>query len=152
MNITVEIKAPELAEAILNLASALAIGKNSQNPTLMQAPAPIPAITPVPVAAAPAPAPAPATMVAPAAAPIPAAVPTTDPLTGQLAQAAVVPTTAPTYTMDQLAQAATQLIDSGHREQVVALLATFGVQALTALPKEQYGNFATQLRTMGAKI
>lgn len=63
-----------------------------------------------------------------------------------------VPTTAASYSMDQLAVAATQLMDAGRKVELVALLTAFGVQALTMLPKEQYGNFATQLRTMGAKI
>lgn len=64
----------------------------------------------------------------------------------------VVPTTAQTYTMDQLAVAATQLMDAGKQPELVSLLNSFGVQALTALPKEQYGAFATALRQMGAKI
>ncbi|WP_077621529.1 hypothetical protein [Sediminibacillus massiliensis] len=63
-----------------------------------------------------------------------------------------VPTSNPTYSMDQLAVAATQLVDAGKREELVSLLSVFGVQALTALPKEQYGAFATKLREMGAKI
>ncbi|MPN41310.1 hypothetical protein SDC9_188853 [bioreactor metagenome] len=54
--------------------------------------------------------------------------------------------------MEQLAVAATQLVDAGRRQELVNLLTSFGVQALTTLPKEQYGNFATQLRAMGAKI
>jgi hypothetical protein len=65
---------------------------------------------------------------------------------------AAVPTSAPTYSSDQLAQAATQLVDAGMRPQLVNLLAQFGIQALQNLPKEQYGAFATQLRAMGAKI
>lgn len=65
---------------------------------------------------------------------------------------APVPTTAPTYTMDQLAVAATQLVDAGKRDQLVQLLQSFGAQALLQLPKEQYGAFATKLREMGAKI
>jgi hypothetical protein len=63
-----------------------------------------------------------------------------------------VPTSAQSYTMEQLAVAATQLVDAGRREELVNLLKSFGVQALTALSKEQYGAFATQLRTLGAKI
>jgi hypothetical protein len=54
--------------------------------------------------------------------------------------------------MEQLAVAATQLNDAGRRVELINLLSSFGVQALTALPKEQYGNFATQLRALGAKI
>lgn len=67
-------------------------------------------------------------------------------------QTSIVPTSAPTYTMEQLAVAATQLVDAGRRAELVNLLNTFGVQALTVLPKEQYGAFATQLRALGAKI
>jgi hypothetical protein len=63
-----------------------------------------------------------------------------------------VPTSAQSYTMEQLAVAATQLVDSGRRADLVNLLNSFGVQALTALPKEHYGSFATQLRALGAKI
>ena len=69
-----------------------------------------------------------------------------------VAPTTTVPTTAPTYNMDQLSVAATQLVDAGRRTELVALLSSFGVQALTALPKEQYGAFATSLRAMGAKI
>lgn len=63
-----------------------------------------------------------------------------------------VPTTSQTFTMDQLAVAATALSDAGKRQEVLNLLTAFGVQMLTALPQEQYGNFATHLRSLGAKI
>ena len=43
-------------------------------------------------------------------------------------------------------------MDGGKQQEVLALLAKFGVQALTMLPQEQYGNFATELRILGAKI
>jgi hypothetical protein len=74
------------------------------------------------------------------------------PIQTPAAQAATVPTSAQTYTMEQLAVAATQLVDAGRRTELLELLSSFGVQALTALPKEQYGAFATQLRALGAKI
>lgn len=67
-------------------------------------------------------------------------------------QAPAVPTTVQTYTQEQLALAATALVDTGRLKELQALLATFGIQALTQLPQEQYGNFATQLRALGAKI
>lgn len=70
----------------------------------------------------------------------------------QVAQQPPAPTTAPTYTMEQLAVAATQLMDAGQKEVVLGLLAAFGVEALTQLPHEQYGVFATALRGKGAKI
>ncbi len=63
-----------------------------------------------------------------------------------------VPTAAHVYNLEQLAVAATPLIDAGRQHELVALLAQFGVQALTQLPKERYGEFATALRQLGAKI
>lgn len=64
-----------------------------------------------------------------------------------------VPTSASQYTLEQLAVAATQLMDAGRQQELVNMLNhSFGVQALTQLPKEQYGAFATKLREMGAKI
>ena len=69
----------------------------------------------------------------------------------QLPQAPVQ-TQIPTYTQQDLALAATQLMDSGKQQDVLNLIASFGVQALTQLPQEQFGNFATALRTLGAKI
>lgn len=63
-----------------------------------------------------------------------------------------VPTTATTYTMDQLAVAATQLSDAGKRDELLQILASFGVQALTQLPQEQYPAFAAKLRELGAQI
>lgn len=74
------------------------------------------------------------------------------PRQSQATQSPIVPTSSQTYTMEQLAVAATQIVDAGRRTELVNLLSSFGVQALTALPKEQYGAFATQLRTLGAKI
>lgn len=63
-----------------------------------------------------------------------------------------VPTSAPSYTVDDLSRAASPLIDAGKQTDLVNLLAQFGVQAVTQLPKERYGEFATALRSLGAKI
>lgn len=63
-----------------------------------------------------------------------------------------VPTSSQTFTMDQLAVAATALSDAGKRQEVLNLLTAFSIPMLTALPQEQYGNFATHLRSLGAKI
>ena len=67
-------------------------------------------------------------------------------------QVATVPIAAQTYTMEQLAVAATRVVDAGRRTELVCLLNSFGVQALTALPKDQYGAFATGLRALRVKI
>ena len=77
---------------------------------------------------------------------VPVAQPVPQPVAG------AVPTATPTYTMEQLAVAGTQLVDAGRRDDLVKLLAAFGVQSLTELPEEQYGAFATKLRELEAKI
>ena len=66
--------------------------------------------------------------------------------------APVVPTVEHTYTLDELANAAMTLMDKGMQNQLQELLASYGVEALPALPREKYGNFATALRGMGANI
>ena len=68
------------------------------------------------------------------------------------APAAVVPTSAITYTQDDLARAATQVMDAGGQSQLIGLLSQFGVISLPELPPEQYGAFATALRGLGAQI
>jgi hypothetical protein len=54
--------------------------------------------------------------------------------------------------MDELTNAAVMLMDSGRQADLLNLLAQFGVEALPALPREQYGAFATALRGLGAQI
>jgi len=130
-------------------AAAMAPAPTAQAATVTPALTPVPAIAPAPVPVVQEPAvPVTQTSTAPPAAPAPTQAPTATPRQAPTA----VPTVAQTYTLDQLAVAATQLVDAGRREELVALLGQFGVQALTALPKEQYGAFATALRQMGAKI
>lgn len=63
-----------------------------------------------------------------------------------------VPTTERTYSLDELANAAMTLMDKGMQNQLQELLTSYGVEALPALPREMYGNFATALRGMGANI
>lgn len=152
MEITVKIEAPELASAIRSLAEA--IGGQAKNIPCQAPVAPTsnaPTFVPVqqPVQTQP-------PMQQPVQQPVQTQQPGFDPVTGAATLAGQVPgsvpTTAQTYTMEQIAVAATQLVDAGRRGELVELLAQFGVQALTALPKEQYGAFATHLRAKGAKI
>ncbi|WP_333813729.1 hypothetical protein [Muricomes intestini] len=63
-----------------------------------------------------------------------------------------VQTTAPAYQLEDLSMAAMQLMDKGMQDQLQQLLAGYGVESLPSLPAEQYGNFATALRGMGAQI
>ena len=92
------------------------------------------------------------------AVPQPAAAPQTHALvspTAPPAPVAAVPLAATLgYTLDQLARAGAEIASQGPDKLAAAnaLLAQFGVQALTQLPKEQYGAFATALRGLGAKI
>ncbi|MCM3589647.1 hypothetical protein M4D58_03260 [Brevibacillus borstelensis] len=166
MNITLNIEAgnpAELQEAVVGLAGIFggvaapqtAAAENvvplvPQHHVPQHQPEQVPVTTP-PVAP-PAAASVPAVPVVPPAQAVPVAPPAAPTQAPTAAPGAVPTAGAPTYTMDQLAVAATQLVDAGRQAEVVQLLASFGVQALTALPKEHYGAFATQLRAMGAKL
>lgn len=79
-------------------------------------------------------------------APVPAPVAQTTPATP------AVPTSQQTYSLDDLARAGMTLMDSGRQADLQGLLIQFGVEALPALPQEQYGAFATALRGLGAQI
>lgn len=74
------------------------------------------------------------------------------PVTSPPVQQAPVQTAAPSYSADDLARAAMTLMDSGRQGDLINLLAQFGTEALTQLPQEQYGAFATALRGLGAPI
>lgn len=69
-------------------------------------------------------------------------------------QAGVLPTTAvpQEYTIEQLQVAAAGLSSMGKMPQVVGILKQFGIQAMTELPRERYGEFAIALREAGAQI
>lgn len=139
--ITLKIEVSELTAAILVLAEAVRGGQAAPLNTasgITPAPAPvasspIEASTSVPVMANP----------MPAAPPIPET---------PASAVAAVPTQAPTYGPQQLAVAATQLVDAGRIGEVQGLLAKYGANSILALPKEQYGAFATDLRALGVKI
>jgi cytoskeletal protein RodZ len=143
MNIKIEISAPGLEQALNSLANAIG-GKGLS--THAEAPVQVSQETVQ----------QPAQYQQPAQQPVPTAVPTSQQQApqapAQQTQPQGVPTTAPSYTMDQLAVASTQLVDAGRREELLQLLSSFGASALMQLPKEQYGAFATKLREMGAKI
>lgn len=61
-------------------------------------------------------------------------------------------TVTPTYTMEQLAVAATGLIDAGKMQDVQNTLASLGAQTLMDLPQEKYGEFASAIKAIGAVI
>lgn len=165
LEMKITIAAPDLAAALNNLAVAIANGKNPHTvcnqygtdnkhidnvgtinmgmggkaqPATPAAPVnPTPAPT-VPTQATGAPLSAtPAQTVAPVA---------------NVPVASAVPTGAPTYTLDMIARAGAALVDAGKMDALCGLLAKYGVEALTALDPAQYGNFANDLRALGALI
>lgn len=147
MKIKIEADAAVL-KAIDKLTTALE--KSAVNISVPQdTPAPVLPVTTPPasvVPTQPTPAPVATTTPAPApAAPAQTAAPTNP-------APAVPVTTAPTYTLDQIAKAGASLVDAGKMEQLLALLAKYGVQAITQLQPDQYGVFATELRTLGAQL
>lgn len=147
MKIKIEADAAVL-KAIDKLTTALE--KNAVNISVSQdTPAPVPPVTMPPATVVPTqPTPAPVATPTPAPAPVAPAqtVAPTNPAP------AVPVTTAPTYTLDQIAKAGASLVDAGKMEQLLALLAKYGVQAVTQLQPDQYGVFATELRTLGAQL
>ena len=111
------------------------------NPEAAAVAAATPAVNTVPVNTVPVQPVIPEAQAAPAA-PVTPAVPVTS----------MVPTSTREYTLDELARAGMTLMDAGRQADVQNLLMRFGVSVLPALPKEQYGAFATALREMGAQI
>lgn len=122
------------AEAAAVAIQAVIAAQGGVAPAVAASPAEMPAQTPVaaPVAAPAAPAPtAPAPVAPPAAVPV---------------------ATAPTFTREQIMTAGAALIDAGKMNELMTLLNTFGVQAVTQLKENQLGAFATELRKLGAQI
>lgn len=151
--INVTVNAPEIAEALNNLAAALKGAKPepaASKTGKADKPAPVPPADYMPPAdTAPAPA-APAPAVTPAPAPAPA--PVQAPVTPAPAPAPVPVAPAPTYSRDQIMTAGAALIDAGKINELIGLLNSFGVQAVTQLKQDQLGAFATELRKLGAQI
>lgn len=165
--VKVTVAIPGLPEAINALASAV-----SKTPAPVQAaPAAPMVMAPAghePVAQAPAapvsaPAPMAPTMPAPApVAPASAPVPIQAPVPVQTATPAPVPApTAPNIapnsagaqlTVEDIGRAGATLVDMGKMPQLLALLARYGVQAVTQLQPAQLAPFADELRALGAKF
>ncbi len=149
--INVTVNAPELAEALNNLAAALKgvkLEPAASKTGKADKPAPVPPADYMPPADT---APAPATP-APAVTPAPAPAPVQAPVTPAPAPAPVPVAPAPTYNRDQIMTAGAALIDAGKINELMGLLNSFGVQAVTQLKQDQLGAFATELRKLGAQI
>lgn len=150
MEIQVTIKAPDLSEAINNLAAALSgtgggAATNIQQPELKeqvqaqinQAPAVTQPQTTAPVTPVPT-TPAPQTQAAPA----PAAVAAPQQQTA----------TPAAYTLDAIANAMAALIDEDKMAQCMAAIQKYGVQAINQLSQDVYPAFAEDLKALGAKF
>ena len=83
--------------------------------------------------------------VAPVEPPVPVQQPTTPIADVPLAKA-------PQFTVDQIMAAGAMLMDVGKVKDLLNLLHSFGVQAVTELKPEQLGAFATEMRKLGAAI
>ena len=142
MEITVNVTGLDnLANAIFALANAAG---NSKEETQMDAAkvAPVVQQTVVPMET-----------VAPAATTVPSTPPTTQATpTAPPVNPVPTATATPTYTMEQLAVAATGLIDAGKMQDVQNTLASLGAQTLMDLPQEKYGEFASAIKAIGAVI
>lgn len=112
----------------------------TETPATVQEPdAPVPTVPSTP---------APATPVAPA----PAVPSTPNPATPE-PPVAVVPTApAKEYSLDELLTATAPLMDAGKIADLQALMQKYGVASMMEIPKEKYGELATDLRALGAKL
>lgn len=71
---------------------------------------------------------------------------------GQQAAPGAVPTSTPAYTLDQLGVATQPIMDAGHADQLIGWLQQHGTASLLQLDPKFYGDFATFLRSLGARI
>ena len=140
VKVNVAVTAPELTGAINNL--AVAISNKNQPNVPMSAPVNSAPVSVAPVQPTP---PTPVEPSEPAASAVPLQQPAT-PVTG------VPLANAPQFTVDQIMAAGAALMDAGKVEDLLNLLHSFGVQAVTELKPEQLGAFATELRKLGAAI
>ena len=85
-------------------------------------------------------------------APITAEPPTQDTVTPTVESSPAVPTAANSYTLDDLARAGSELVDLGKQAELPGLLQRFNITSLPELPQEKYGEFATAMRELGARI
>lgn len=136
MDINVNLKITlEETPALLNCLAAFSESLQRVN-AIINEPAPAPAApTPVqaPAVQAPAVQPAPAAPAAPAQTAVPAA-------------------PARVYTLPELQAACAPLMDQGKLNELRQVVASFGVSSLLDIPEARYGELATKLRELGARL
>lgn len=148
MEITVNINAPAIVDALNNFTAAVtAVLKAPQAATLETALDPV--VTAAPVPAAPV-APAPVVTAVPApAAPVVAAAPAAPAPVVVAAPAAPVVDEA--Y-RNRVCQAAARLVEAGKMNDILNALKAFNVAAVTQLSPEQLPAFAAQITALGAVV
>jgi len=156
MDITVNIKCPDLplaaaalAKAIMGLGAPVLAAEKDINPETVKAAMEAAPVQIMPAASAPAPVnPTPGVLSSPAT--ITPAAATTAPT----APAAVPTTPAPQITGDMVAKAGADLIaaNPANMGPLNALLQKYGVSCAQELRPDQIGPFATEMRALGAKI
>lgn len=142
LEITIHIKAPELADALRALAGGLNIAHIPASDT------PDASITSAKIAPEQLASQAPATPATPVA-PVTPAAPTAAPITP------TAPTAEPDYTHEQLGRAAAAYLDkdASNMARLQMLLGQFGVQAITQLNTPALRTaFANALRGLGAQV
>lgn len=85
-------------------------------------------------------------------APAPVAPSTPDPAAPEPPVATVPTTPAKEYSLDELLTATAPLMDAGKIADLQALMQKYGVASMMEIPKEKYGELATDLRALGAKL
>lgn len=151
LELKITITAADLSAAINNLAAALTNGNNTKHTektaaSTASAPVAQPATPTVPVNPTPAQTATPVAHTVPVAQTVPTATPAAYPAPTP------IPTSAPQYTLEMIATAGSALIDAGKMDQLMQLLAKFGVVSLTELASDNYGAVASELRALGAAI
>ena len=165
--LTLELSAPELTAALLELAHAISglnVGKATpakvQNEAVAAAqpepilaapePQPVPAPQSVPVQRA---VPVPVAAPAPQAVPVPVAAPAQQPVpVASQSVPAAAPEAKPALSLTAICNAGAALIDKGKMNDVTALLPKYGVHAVNQLKEDQLEAFAADLRALGADI
>ncbi|MBR0411112.1 MAG: hypothetical protein IJI25_08965 [Eubacterium sp.] len=147
LEIKVKIEAPDLSQAITQL--ALAVKGEALLSTDNPAELVIPAETPMAVESA-------AKVEMPADVPSPAVSATVEPVQPPMMNAPVpapMPETPQAITLDTISRAGAALVDQGKMDDVLNLLkGKYGIQAVTQLRPDQYPAFAEDLKGLGAKL
>lgn len=147
--IIIKIEAPELTQAINNLANALdSSSKNLQGkPSFATAvPTNDAPITQAPTSAAP------QSFVPTQSVPITRIAPPAMSTPASASVSTQAPTSVPLYSIEQFQSAIAPLLDAGKVSQVQQLVQSFGVATLMEIPKERYGEFANGLRNIGGVL